>query len=852
MRRFAYIPRVQVLVYPSRSGTLLDITDDVITGSVTRNLNAMSTCEFTLQNKYGKYTDPNKIRIEPMDRVLINMSRIGTPMIVFTGFVDEAPYYQLYPGPVTVRASCTLKLLQHTYFDPTLSSVTKIFERNGWAYNAQTGQLQILNTGQGGLGSPGTFGNMDYWGGMGDVLQQILEEIGKWPHDGIDIKDLPASLYSDIAKKMIGDATATAERLDGFEKQLKKLLAVTPADEIGGGGLDPNSPSGDPVPLTGNVGAEQTVRFAYLAGFRGLSDLSTALAVARAESALKSDADNLNDNGSWDYGLWQINSIHKPDEDMPLSEWRRIQFDPRLNAQWAYRVFSGSGWDAWVTYNRGLHAKYMPWAQNIVKRFLETSKSIPKGTTLKSETVASTRRSGGGSSNKGSSKGFLFPLAVASQYGVSWPPSEGGSFHNNRGSHYHQGVDIPARTGTPALAAVSGTVVHAGVASGGAGNTVSIRAADGNFYTYMHLNTMNVSVGQQVTQGTPIGGVGMTGGTSSGPHLHFEINTGGPFSGEIDPTARLDAAYKSPGRISTVPGVAGGGAVDPGTVNAIISSAAYDTSPENIAAIARQAAWFIYQFQSSDYLLGQFLTGEVALSNDISLMNWISELVPASGRVYTTKPNGEFLAFYPDYFGWFERTPYFHIADMEIIDLTITRNDRNLTTHVFATGPLTGATQRNPLTERINATVASVEEEAFHSFININTADPLYGAQFGEGFDSTAFLQKYGARPYIYDMPQTPDVVLRWMGAWSEFMKLWATTYQANASFTFMPEILPGGLIAFGDRVQMFVQSVTHTFDFSGGFSTSAELICPTALDASFEGLPHAGFPSDNQDINRE
>lgn len=852
MRRFTYIPRVQVLVYPSRSGTLLDVTDDVITGSVTRNLNAMSTCEFTLQNKYGKYTDPNKIRIEPMDRVLINMSRIGTPMISFSGYVDEAPYYQLYPGPVTIRASCTLKLLQHTYFDPTLSSVTKIFERNGWAYNAQTGQLQILNTGQGTLGGPGTFGNMDYWGGMGDVLNQILIEIGKWPQDGIDIKDLPASLYSDIAKKMISDAEATAERLDDFEKQLRKLLAVTPADQIGGGGLSPDSPpTGDPVPIAGNVGEEQTVRFAYLAGWRGQSDLSIALAVARAESALRSDADNLNSNGSWDYGLWQVNSVHKP-EDMELSEWRRIQFDPRLNAQWAYRVWSDQGWDAWVTYKKGLHNKYMGWANNIVRRFLSNAKSIPKGTTLKSETVPSNRRSGGGSSNKGSSKGFLFPLVVASQYGVVWPPSEGGSYHNWRGTRYHEGVDIPARTGTPALAAVSGTVVHAGEASGGAGNTVSIRGTDGRFYTYMHLNNINVQVGQVVNQGTIVGGVGMTGGTSSGPHLHFEINTGGPFTSEINPTAQLDAAYKSPGRITSVSGLSGGGNVDPGTINGVISSGAYDTSPENIAAIARQAAWFIYQFQTSDFLLGQFLSGEVALSNDISLMNWISELVPASGRVFTTKPNGEFLAFYPDYFGWFERTPYFHIADIEIIDLTIQKNDRNLTTHVFATGPLTGATQRNPLIERINATVASVQEEAFTSFINVNTADPLYGAQQGQGFDSVSFLQKYGARPYIYDMPQTPDVVLRWMGAWSEFMRLWATTYQANATFTFMPEILPGGLVAFGDRVQMFVQSVTHTFDFSGGFSTQADLICPTALDSSFEGLPLPDFPTDNQELDRE
>ncbi len=56
-----------------------------------------------------------------------------------------------------------------------------------------------------------------------------------------------------------------------------------------------------------------------------------------------------------------------------------------------------------------------------------------------------------------------------------------------------------------------------------------------------------------------------------------------------------------------------------------------------------------------------------------------------------------------------------------------------------------------------------------------------------------------------------------------------------------MPEIMPGGLVAIGDRIQMFVEGVTHSFDMAGGFSTSAELVAPAALKKDYYvGLPLA------------
>jgi hypothetical protein len=82
------------------------------------------------------------------------------------------------------------------------------------------------------------------------------------------------------------------------------------------------------------------------------------------------------------------------------------------------------------------------------------------------------------------------------------------------------------------------------------------------------------------------------------------------------------------------------------------------------------------------------------------------------------------------------------------------------------------------------------------------------------------------------------------MAAWMEFQKNWANQFGATASFTFMPELLPGGIINLDNKITMFVESVTHTFDLEGGFTTTAELNSPAAVnknDKRFGGMVLAG-----------
>lgn len=88
-------------------------------------------------------------------------------------------------------------------------------------------------------------------------------------------------------------------------------------------------------------------------------------------------------------------------------------------------------------------------------------------------------------------------------------------------SRAHKGIDYGACVGTEVLSAAAGVVVKAG-RFGDYGNYIRIRHTGGYETAYGHLKSINVRVGESVSQGKVIGRVGMT-GLTSGPHLHHEV-----------------------------------------------------------------------------------------------------------------------------------------------------------------------------------------------------------------------------------------------------------------------------------------------------------------------------------------
>jgi murein DD-endopeptidase MepM/ murein hydrolase activator NlpD len=113
------------------------------------------------------------------------------------------------------------------------------------------------------------------------------------------------------------------------------------------------------------------------------------------------------------------------------------------------------------------------------------------------------------------------------------------SCYGPRWGTMHSGIDIAAPIGTPIYAPEGGVVVQAGPASG-FGLAVAVQHGDGTITLYGHVNQFFVSVGQAVSAGQQIAEVGNR-GQSTGPHLHFEVHTGGLYVSRDNPVPWLTA-----------------------------------------------------------------------------------------------------------------------------------------------------------------------------------------------------------------------------------------------------------------------------------------------------------------------
>ena len=90
----------------------------------------------------------------------------------------------------------------------------------------------------------------------------------------------------------------------------------------------------------------------------------------------------------------------------------------------------------------------------------------------------------------------------------------------------HTGIDFTAPSGTPIQATGDGVVIKADYGRVGYGNHVIIDHGYGYSTLYGHMMKIKVKEGQEVKKGQTIGLVGNT-GTSTAPHLHYEVRQKG-------------------------------------------------------------------------------------------------------------------------------------------------------------------------------------------------------------------------------------------------------------------------------------------------------------------------------------
>ncbi len=141
-------------------------------------------------------------------------------------------------------------------------------------------------------------------------------------------------------------------------------------------------------------------------------------------------------------------------------------------------------------------------------------------------TVAKTKTTSVGSVNTATTiAGGKVSLGISLARPVSGIISSRFGARSSIRSSAHTGLDIATSTGTPILAAASGTVTFSG-RKGSYGNLLVITHSNGVQTYYGHCSKLYVSAGTTVTQGQTVAAVGST-GNSTGPHLHFEIRVNG-------------------------------------------------------------------------------------------------------------------------------------------------------------------------------------------------------------------------------------------------------------------------------------------------------------------------------------
>lgn len=945
MRRFVYSPAVSA--YISTEFGFIDVSDDIISGEVTRRINALSSAKLVLQNPNRKYLK----KIKPMDRIVIYLKRIHQPVLVFSGYIDRSPYDQLYPAPVTLTASCTLKRLLHTYWDPGLPFVTKWLGSYGWEYDTGTGTM---------IDPARNLYNLDYSGGLGHLLRVVMNDVGGWPigppttktPSTVHVMALPKT-FIDRTKGLLKNETLVAERnQEMVDRILRNLLTAdgvainSPSSTTDNLTLTDNTRDTDPLPITVAKSKWNATIFGERLFVRDNPTDETGI-VLKIASAFEAKGipgkvgvatamieSNLNSNAANKYGymgLFQTQangaggSVNKGAHKSILEE-AKASITP--NSSGGYK-FDESIYPSGMQISDAADWFAVALASNPINFNTATNIEIGSWVRLKAQGAV-------GSGNDGYELKIASTLATAQAKIVNAPNNINAntskaqgqigdvktsnlkffkSLLARRGENTSIGCtfkikgnpygdndlifraiydpDIPASSisiyvpgatgrGTPWAQQWKNKVVSLETSFGGnpfpgqstktttsSSNTpIGNIASQGGFQLPMNQTSTHQTLGLDGfpavdyfnKPGTKVGAPEngrLTRLSGHDPSLPPSQGQGGPwglsfyyvgesghlyFGTHLQETSKVGVYRKGDilGVIGDYPGssadhihwgidvapddTARGIANAPSTITGSSAGDAYaatgvQANQQNLGAVAASAAFGVQLgFPAiASVIESEQLTGARALANDVPLFQWIEFICKASGRNFQSLPNGDFLAFYPDHFNWSGTPPYFRISPIETIDLNIDIGDEELTTHVFTTGDTYIDNEVN-FFDKLSSSVASIEQADFRELVNV-----------GPNFKPYDFLRRYGARPWQEDRPEIKHSLLQFMYGWMTFLDKWAKQFYCQAEFAFLPELFPGGIVDFPPPhdLKMYVEEVTHTFDRSSGFTTTAQLTSP-------------------------
>jgi hypothetical protein len=855
MRRLTYSPKAFAFIRAANLDyQIIDVTDFIVSGSVTRLVNQPSKASLVLKNKdfwltLGGKNDDRQI-FSPMDAITIWLQRVkGRPVQVFTGYLDSVPYYQMYPGNAQITATCTLKRLQHIYFDSSTSATQGWFQSHGWVVDLAQGKLINFDNLTNESEDPFKAG-WEFDGGFGSLLRDFMMNFANWPSDQMVIGDLPPSVPKTFMR--IYKGVEEEERLikKHGEKLFGKLLSIKTASNPESNG--PNALKQDAIKAISSavkntkVVDKETLVLAsviltgldpghsisdkedpeYGVGLFSIALSTDAQGVLRGHDRTTGDLLNplINTNlfinrlkASWSIGR------PGPKSAPNAFDYPKFNADADVLGDWIARAANKERYSSAIVSSVKANRDSIP--QLITSLDTPTNSSEFTGSyqslsDLVGEVlpnVVTLNDVLGSDSNDEKykdlkiNKVFPYYLWIAQRY-KKGSPLELGSFPTASLIKLDSTDEEASRT----FADWAGKQDTKLVYYIGKDNQY-IWYENGKERARGKLTTDNPQLPSILSTQDIINGKGRT--------VYLQA-----LSNSKKPTWVGEQVTKLASQATTT---------DPNTDSSQVSF-------RNLARLASNAAFVTAVNFPVDVAGAMLLHGSKALMNDRPVIDMVEELCGASLRNWMSLPDGRFVAFFPDYFGSFGRSAYWYVDDLEIVNFGIQLTDEPLATHVFVTG--------NTQSSGFDNSISDIIKKVFsYGVVNVGTmfgSDDNFIAGKNKGpiidqGDAFEFITRFGTRPMVKDMPMIRSPWFELLYAYQLFMYQWAAQFATTVEFTFQPEVFPGSRIGFIQRnIEVYVESVTHSWDYEGGFSTTAVVQAPsTTTPDKYPGFAITGHP---------
>ena len=880
MRTLVYAPEVKIII--ARGTKQYDVSSDVVAFSIRRIENGVSSAAFKLSNK-SLPNDPKKLRyyqlFERMDRVVIYLKRTEW-YTVFSGYLDRVPYVQLYPGTVDFRASCTLKRLQHTWWDPGLVASREIFDQPAREQEEQANGGAALDK------------------GLGSLLRRLLVKVGNWAPDHVKIQRFPTGYYDwmeiqlrrltpgaesavqEFKELLLGEGDTSlgpgrsASRAQGVTmggyivgKEARMLEVIRAVDEMGMGVDTTELAAAQGVGLAGTGGSDQRDR----PGWQAFQELGRNW----QDAALKNDAAvhcfmtimtesnwrmlaNRADPESLNYpndgigedhasvGLYQQQnfadwgslaqrmnvkaSTHMFLRALQRLEWRNMDRAAACQAVQRSRFSDGSNYKAWED-----------WAVEMV-RSIRSGTGTAQGAAGQNN-IGTTNATGGLTLTNGltatipgsvanavdgvpTANGVAGPTAVAAAVnanGLFDTASAVSCARSRIGSPYEWGATGPLKFDCSGLMQFCYRSMGIEI-----GRNTSAQKNNGRPIPFSALQPGDLIFPAEYDHVVMYTGGNMMidapdyGQTVQERPINFDVNSaqcrniaGTTYSG--NPAAPFDLARAMSGNNAAA-----------GTVTSGLNGTTGQGTTEPIARNLFTYSFFAGQFTNSisQQFGSQPGSEEKAFINDEPLIQTVRSFAAAGLRSFQSAPNGDFIAYYPDYFGIDGTEAIWNLEDIEMKNVQIDFNDDALTTHVYVSGSLypTAGSQGTPGWLQSKG-VATVENEWL--FRRMSAAAPHVNGIFLKS--GKEIMERFGARPLVQSMSAIQQGPMEFLCALQLFMLKWAEQYSTQIETTFMPGVFPGHrLNLVGHNLQVYVSEVTHSGDYESGFTTSMTIMAPS------------------------